>query len=269
VSVVDLNVVAYAGWALWVAMLLHHRIVDNRRHETSLRAELATQLAQRSEELRAQYAALRISEQARTAASERERLLAEMHDGVGAQLTSAKMLASGGQLSSGEMVDALDDCLREMRLTVDALSVTDGDLGLLLATLRHRLEPALRAGGITLDWQVDHAPRVPALVGTGGRELARIVQEGLANTMHHAQATRVVVSTRLLTSPARVLVCISDNGVGMPATANPGRGLRNMRQRVARLGAAIDWRVPPGPGTGTELVIELPLDEPERAPRQL
>jgi hypothetical protein len=55
-----------------------------------------------------------------------------------------------------------------MRLTVDALGVTDGDLGLLLATLRHRLEPALRAGGITLDWQVVDAPCVPALVGTGG-----------------------------------------------------------------------------------------------------
>jgi signal transduction histidine kinase len=275
-SVVDLNVVAYAGWALWVAMLLHHRIVDNRRHEKSLRAELAALLAQRSEELRAQYAALRISEQARAAASERERLLAEMHDGVGAQLTSAKMLASSGQLSSGEMVDALDDCLREMRLTVDALSVTDGDLGLLLATLRHRLEPALRAGGITLDWQVNHAPQVPALAGTGGRELARIVQEGLANTMHHAQATRLVVSTQLLGQPARVQVCITDNGVGMPTTLSPGRGLRNMRQRAARLGASIHWRKPPGPGTGTELVIELPLDElqaqppaPATAPRQL
>ena len=268
-GVVDMNVVAYAGWAMWVAVLLHRRLVNNRRQERDLRAELATQLAERSDELRAQYAALRVSEQARTAASERERLLAEMHDGVGAQLTSAKMLASGGQLSSGEMVDALDDCLREMRLTVDALSVTDGDLGLLLATLRHRLEPALRAGGITLDWRVDHAPRVPALAGTGGRELARIVQEGLANTMHHASATRVVVSTRLLTQPARVQVSITDNGVGMPAALSPGRGLRNMRQRVARLGAAIDWRKPPGPGTGTELVIELPLDAPQKAPRQL
>lgn len=268
-QVVDLNVVAYAGWTLWVALLLHRRLVNNRRHEQTLRAELATQLARRSEELRAQYAALRVSEQARTAASERERLLAEMHDGVGAQLTSAKMLASGGQLSSSEMVDALDDCLREMRLTVDALSVTDGDLGLLLATLRHRLEPALRAGGITLDWQVDHAPRVPALEGTGGRELARIVQEGLANTMHHAGATRVVVSTRLLSQPDRVQVCITDNGVGMPAVPSPGRGLRNMRQRVARLGAAIDWRMPPGPGGGTELVIDLPLDERQKSPRQL
>ncbi len=261
VSVVDLNVVAYAGWALWMGMLLHRRLVDNRRDEQRLRAELAQQLAQRSEELRAQYAALQASEQARTAAAERERLLQEMHDGVGAQLSSAKMLASGGQLTSSEMVDALDACLREMRLTVDALSVTDGDLALLLATLRHRLEPALCAGGITLDWRVDQAPCVPALAGTGARELARIVQEALANTMHHAGATRVSVSTGLLTAPYRVQICVADNGCGMSATLRPGRGLRNMRQRAQRLGAQIEWRPATGPGTGTELVIELPLGE--------
>ena len=261
VSVVDLNVVAYAGWALWVGMLLHRRLVDNRRQEIQLRAELAQQLDQRSTELRAQYEALQISERARSAAAERERLLQEMHDGVGAQLTSAKMLASGGQLSSGEMVDTLDACLREMRLTVDALSVTDGDLALLLATLRHRLEPALRAGGITLDWRVDDAPCVPALVGTGARELARIVQEALSNTMHHANASRVSVSTRLLAQdPGRaVQICIADNGCGMPQALTQGRGLRNMRQRAERLGARIEWRPPPGAGRGTELVIELPL----------
>lgn len=258
-AVVDLNVVAYAGWALWMGMLLHRRLVDNRRQEMHLRAELAQQLAQRSEELRAQYDALQASERARSAAAERERLLQEMHDGVGAQLTSAKMLASSGQLSSSEMVDTLDECLREMRLTVDALSVTDGDLGLLLATLRHRLEPALRAGGITLDWQVVDAPCVPALVGTGARELARIVQEALSNTMHHAGATRVSVSTRLLGQGEAVQVCISDNGCGLPADLSPGRGLRNMRQRAQRLSARIEWRRPPAPCTGTDLIIELTL----------
>ncbi len=259
VAVVDLNVVAYAGWALWVGMLLHRRLVDNRRQEMRLRAELAQQLQQRSEELRAQYDALQASEQARSAVAERERLLQEMHDGMGAQLTSAKMLASSGQLSCGEMVDTLDACLREMRLTVDALSVTDGDLALLLATLRHRLEPVLRAGGITLDWRVDDAPCVPALAGTGARELARIVQEALSNTMHHAKASRVSVATRLLGQGRAIQLSIADNGRGLPTALTPGRGLRNMRLRAARLGAQIDWRQPVGGGNGTEVVVELPL----------
>lgn len=258
-AVVDLNVVAYAGWALWMGMLLHRRLVDNRHQERQLRAELARQLDQRSGELRAQYEALQASERARSAAAERERLLQEMHDGVGAQLTSAKMLASGGQLTSAEMVDTLDACLREMRLTVDALSVTDGDLALLLATLRHRLEPALRAGGISLDWRVDAAPCVPALVGAGARELALILQEALSNTMHHAAASRLGIFTGLIDQGRVVQIRVADNGRGMPSEPVPGRGLRNMRQRAARLGARIEWRSPAAPGGGTELLIELPL----------
>ena len=259
IGVVDLNVVAYAGWALWVATLLHRRITDNRRRERQLRQELAEQLLARSDQLHAQFAVLKSSEQARAAAAERERLLQEMHDGLGSQLASAKMLASGGQLTSAEMVDVLDACLREMRLTVDALGVTDGDLGLLLATLRHRLEPALGAGGIVLDWRVHDTPCVPALQGTGAREFARIVQEALANIVHHARASRVEVGTQCLADGSRVRVCIIDDGCGMPAEPSLGRGVRGMRQRAARLGATIEWRPPPPPARGTMLVIELPL----------
>lgn len=266
VTVVDLNVVAYAGWALWVAVLLHGRLVENRRRETQLRVELAQQLAARSEELRLQYAELRQSERARATAAERERLLAEMHDGVGAQLTSAKMLASSGQLSNAELVDMLEDCLREMRLTVDALSVTDGDIGLLLAALRSRLEPALRAGGMELAWRVDATPRVPSLQGAGGREFARIVQEALSNVIHHAAASRVEIGTRLSGDAAMLEVWVADNGRGMPETARPGRGLRNMRQRAQRVSARIHWRSPPAPERGTVLSIELPLVMPELAP---
>lgn len=261
--VTDLNVVAYAGWALWVAVLLHRRLVDNRRQEERLRDELAQQLAARSEELRLQYAELRHSERARATAAERERLLAEMHDGVGAQLTSAKMLASGGQLSNAELVDMLDDCLREMRLTVDALSVTDGDLGLLLAALRGRLEPALRAGGIVLEWRVDATPKLPSLQGAGGREFARIVQEALSNIVHHAEATRVEIGTAWLPDGAGVRVIVADDGRGMPDQLKPGRGLRNMRQRAERVAAHIDW-LPAAAGLrGTVLVIDLPLTQPD------
>lgn len=265
--VVDLNVVAYAGWALWVAVLLHHRLVGNRRQEERLRDELAGQLAERGAALQAQYVALQASERARATAAERERLLAEMHDGVGAQLTTAKMLASGGQLSNAELVDMLDDCLREMRLTVDALSVTDGDLGLLLAALRNRLEPALRAGGITLDWRVDATPKVPSLRGAGGREFARIVQEALSNIIHHAGASRVEIGTAWLDDGRGVRVIVGDDGRGLPSLLTPGRGLRNMRQRAERVSARIDWRRPPEPARGTLLVIDLSLiDEPPPGP---
>lgn len=266
VRVVDLNVFAYAGWALWVAVLLHQRLVRGRQRELRLRVELARQLDERSRELDAQYAALQAAEQARTAATERERLLQEMHDGLGSSLMTAKMRAATGELSSHEMVDALDGCLREMRLAVDTLSVTDGDLGLLLGNLRHRLGPGLSGAGLTLHWALADSPCVPALEGSGGRELVRIVQEVFANVMHHAGATQVTLATVRLPplapgAPERVGLSVRDDGRGMPESPSLGRGLRGIRRRAERLGATVAWSAP-AEGSGTVFTLELPLGPP-------
>lgn len=268
VRVVDLNVVAYAGWALWVAVLLHRRLVSERQREARLRRELAERLAARSRELAEQYAALQAAEQARAAAAERERLLQEMHDGLGSQLMTAKMRAAAGEMSSHAMVDALDGCLREMRLAVDTLSVTDGDLGVLLGNLRHRLGPGLSGAGLTLHWAVNDSPQVPALAGSGGRELVRIVQEVLANVMHHAGATQVTLATERLRAAADTDECvrltIRDDGCGMPDAPTQGRGLRGIRRRAAALGARVAWSAP-HEGGGTLFALELPLAGTARA----
>ena len=263
VRVVDLNVVAYAGWALWVALLLHRRLVSERQQEQRLRTELAARLDERGRELQLQYAVLQTAEQARAAAAERERLLQEMHDGLGSQLMTAKMRAASGELTSHAMVEALDGCLREMRLAVDTLSVTDGDLGVLLGNLRHRLGPGLSGAGLTLHWAVRDSPRVPALRGGGGRELVRIVQEVLANVMHHAGATQVTLATERVPGASsdngdQVRLTIRDDGCGMPEAPSLGRGLRGIRKRAQALGARVDWSAP-REGSGTVFTLELPL----------
>jgi signal transduction histidine kinase len=259
VRVVDLNVVAYAGWTMWVALLLHRRLVGERR----LRDELAAQLDARTDELKVQFAALQSAERERTAASERERLLQEMHDGLGSALMTAKMRAASEDLSSAQMVELLDACLREMRLAVDTLSVTDGDLGVLLGNLRHRLGPGLAGAGLELKWAVGYTPLVPALQSTGGRELIRILQEVLANVMHHAGASTVTLNTARVPAGTPdgadwVRLNVRDDGRGMPDQPSLGRGVRGIRRRAAALGARADWQSPTD-GPGTVFVLDLPL----------
>jgi len=273
-NVVDLNVVAHAAWVLWMGSLLYRHFVQTAGQERLLREENTQALADRTQELQISFAALQVSETQRLATAERERLLQEMHDGLGSQLMSARMNAQGGLLSPAEMVTALDDCIQEMRMTVDTLSVADGDLGLLLASVRHRAEPGLRAAGLTLAWQIAEAPCLPVLEGGGGRELVRILQEALSNVMHHAQATRVTFQSEATADGQTILLRLIDNGHGLQrdsASGRPegaGRGTRNMQQRAQRLGARISWLSPapgnahaPG-GPGTELRIELPVGVP-------
>ena len=274
-AVVDLNVVAHGAWVLWMGSLLYRHFVRSAQRERELRLEASAALAARTRELQASFGALQASENQRMAVTERERLLQEMHDGLGSQLMTAKMNAQTGLMSSSEMASALDSCIQEMRLTVDTLSVADGDLGLLLASVRHRAEPGLRAAGLTLAWQVAEAPCLPVLEGSGGRELVRIVQEALNNVLHHAQATRVTLRSEATADGRHIVVSLIDNGCGLPGDRlqneglqaplpGSGRGTRNMLQRAQRIGARLTWQSPAGGrahgpgGPGTEVRIELP-----------
>lgn len=254
IAVTDLHFAGYGAWVLLVGWMLRDRYVASLRHEQATREELERQVKERTAQLEANFAALRESEAQRTAALERERLLQEMHDGLGSQLLLAKMNAQSGSLSNEALVKTCDDCIQEMRLAVDGLSVADGDLALLLANLRHRFGARIAEAGLALEWNVGDTPLVPALRGTGGPDVVRIVQEAINNVMHHAKATRIAISTAL--EGDTVVVSVADDGRGMPAQASEGRGLRNIRARARRLGGTVEWR--PGPAGGSELLLRLP-----------
>ncbi len=259
-SVVDINVIGHAVLIAIAGVALQRRFVGSLREEALARVRLQQALDERTRELQDRWEDLQDSERQRSAAQERERLLQEMHDGLGSQLVTARLCAERG-VPSSSMVSQLDDCIREMRLTVDALAVTDGDLTLLLANLRHRMAPRLHDAGLDLDWQLSDVPLLPTLRGTGGRELIRIVQEALSNVIHHAGATRVRFATRVDEARGQVLLSIVDNGRGLAADLRHGNGLRGMRRRAERIQADIEWRAPeeaPLEG-GTELLLRLPL----------
>ncbi len=255
-AVADLNFVGYGAWVLLLGALLRQRYVASLRHEQAMREELERQVRERTAQLEANFAALRESEALRHAALERERLLQEMHDGLGSQLLLAKMNAQRGHLTRESMVKTCDDCIQEMRLAVDGLSVADGDLALLLANLRHRFGKRIAEAGLALEWNVGDTPLVPALRGTGGPDLVRIVQEAINNVIHHSGATRIGIATRR--EGDSVVVTITDDGRGMPDAPSEGRGLNNIRTRAARLGARVEWAAAPD-GRGTELRLEFDL----------
>jgi signal transduction histidine kinase len=255
-DVLDFNFVGYGALVLVIAVLLQRRYVASLRREQDSRAELERLVGERTRQLEAQHLALRESERLRHAAAERERLLQDMHDGLGSRLVAAKMTAQRTDLAPQTVVRLFDECLQELRLTVDSLSVTDGDLTLLLANLRHRLGPRLADAGLALEWRVEDTPPVAGLAGVGARDLVRIVEEALGNVMHHAGATRVRIETSV--ARGRVSVVIADDGRGVPPNVREGRGLGNMRTRAARIGAAIEWRA--APGGGTEVRLDLPIE---------
>lgn len=94
--------------------------------------------------------------------------------------------------------------------------------------------------------------------------LFRIFQESLNNVLKHAQATRVDVTLNYLDN--RFAMEINDDGVGFNVTEKQhsvnsfsGVGLKSIFNRAKLIGAEIS--IDSKPGKGTQILIELPLDE--------
>jgi signal transduction histidine kinase len=92
------------------------------------------------------------------------------------------------------------------------------------------------------------------------RNLLRIFQEALTNTVKHAHATTVDVELRY--GPESLALRVSDNGDGfdlqqLTATGSGHYGLIGMRERAERIGGRL--MLNSNPGHGTELLVEVPL----------
>ncbi|MFD7867165.1 GAF domain-containing protein [Streptomyces sp. NPDC059783] len=106
--------------------------------------------------------------------------------------------------------------------------------------------PALRMEGL-IDTEVPEevADQVIAVIG-----------EALSNVARHARASRV--ETSVVADAGRVVVTVTDDGVGLPEEIRRS-GLRNLAERAERLGGSLTVRTRPAPRRGTELVWRVPL----------
>ena len=246
-----------------VAVLLVRRYVESITNYESLTRTLSSRVHARERELEASFARERILDQQRAAAEERQHLMRDMHDGIGSQLMSTLAVVKRGTLSREALETILADCIDELKLTIDSMEPVERDLLVVLGNLRYRLEPRLNAAGITLQWAVADLPPLDYLEPANVRSILRIVQEAFTNTLKHANAKRITLSTGVDRTNNRVLVRITDDGKSFDADKNGGgRGLANMRARAASLNGSVEIIALKGGGTCVSLL--LPLTAPEK-----
>jgi signal transduction histidine kinase len=221
---------------------------------------LGERLAAKELELRDSYERLREVERLRTLSEERQRLMQDMHDGLGSSLHSALRAVERGKADGAAMGDILRACIDDLRLTIDAMDPAHTDLTLLLATLRHRLGMRLAQAGIDFVWQVGDVPALPWLDPGRSLHVLRILQEALTNSLKHSNADRIELSAG--ESDGGVCIRIQDNGRGFDvahALGAGGRGLRNQRRRADHVGARLSWHAD---AAGACTRLWLPLTEP-------
>ena len=192
--------------------------------------------------------------------SERQRILTQMHDSIGASIVSHIAQLDRGVDWSGAKIKA-SQILTELRLLVDSIFVDDVDVTSVLTGVRHRMQGGFGAGGINLIWKANELPSTPLLNAQCALHLRLILMEALSNVVQHSKAKTVVVSFSHDTTSGFVTISIVDDGIGFElGTSSFGRGLTNIKIRTAKLifPSTVDVDSKPGKGTTVQIRIKWP-----------
>jgi signal transduction histidine kinase len=257
-----INMLMYAAppLLLGIGWLLTDRFIRTLAEVEMLNRELEERVAEKSAALEANYSRLAQAEKLQALAEERQRLMRDMHDGVGGQLITALAAIEGGRTAPAEVAEIVRECIDDLRLVIDSMEPIDHDVLALLGSLRYRLESRLNAAGIRLAWQVSELPPVPNLTPRNALHILRTLQEALTNVLKHASAGRITVKTAVDTIGRTALISVTDDGSGFAAddaqSNGPGRGIANMRRRAEAIGGSLAIR---SNGDGTTVTLALPL----------
>jgi signal transduction histidine kinase len=248
----------FACLALVVSFLytVQRRYVAALEQVDHLNVALLQRLQDQSLALHQHFASVREVERQQSLLIERQRLMQDMHDGLGSSLLSAMVAVEQGSMEQNQVVEVLRECVDDLRLVIDSLEPVGHDLVSLLATMRYRLGKRLQVGGLTLEWDVQDLPPLAWLEPPDALHVLRLMQEALTNVLKHARANRVRMVTRHHGSYVEIRV--EDDGDGFDVdNAQRGRGLKSQQRRAQRLGGSLS--IDSSPGIGTRLSLRLPV----------
>ena len=224
---------------------------------------LASKLAQRELEIRHQHSKLLEAEKSQTLLLERQRLVRDMHDGIGSSLMTTLAIAKQGQASPEKIAEVLRDCLDDLKNVIESLEPIEHDIATLLGMLRQRLGNRLQDAGLNLIWIIEDLPPLKWLEPPQALQISRIVQEIISNVLKHAQAKEITFHASVTNTPGGVdaiKVSISDDGIGFDENLKySGRGQKNLQSRAHEIGAKVMTHTAIGKGTTLELYLPINL----------
>ncbi len=253
------------GWILVERYTVQHEQYHN------LSVTLDERVQEREGQLEKSFEQIQSQGEERAKLLERQRIMSDIHDGVGAQLVGLVNMIKRSQTTQSvnpqQLLEHAQMALDELRVAVDAMQPVDGDLATVLATLRYRLEPRLRASDIELVWRVEELPFLADLTPQKVLQIQRILLEAFTNIIKHAQSKTVSLVARHKPDVPSVEIALLDDGIGFDTDQQNGKGhgLGNMRFRANAIGARLHIESNAAQlaiVTGTTLTLEIPYQLP-------
>lgn len=165
------------------------------------------------------------------ATQERRRISRDMHDDVGARLLM--LIHRAKDEPTAEVARA---AMRDLRTALNSLDAQSARLEDALADWRLEAETRCEAAGVILSWHEPLDPPEYRLSPLEKSALERVLREMLSNALRHASPTEILVETSY---ENETLLIAMSNEARAPIDWQEGRGIRNMRSRLAEIGGSL------------------------------
>ena len=194
---------------------------------------------------------------------ERNRISADMHDDLGAGMTSIRLFSELAKTKMGNMIipeiekisASADELLNKMNAIIWSMSSSNDTLGNMVAYIRSYALEYFDNTGITCKIFIpEHLPELE-VSGEIRRNVFLVVKETLNNIVKHSGASEVNII--LQEEPGGLSLLIHDNGHGIDLeNIRPfGNGLKNMKKRMEDVG--IEFSIGNNDGTVVRLYRKI------------
>lgn len=234
---IEIRIIASDGKEKWVQVSSHqtNKVIDGVYTRSGYVMDITDRKIAEIELLRVEEdIKFRAIEDAR--ALERSLLIRDMHDGLGSQLTYARMMIENDRIEKASLLEAVQDCVADLYLIIDTLSETDTSLHDNLVDFRYRFQKRMQGMDLQFHWYFE-LEQMPAIKQRSSLQILRILQEALNNSIRHGKPKAISVTARSNSGNDSFLLEINDDGEGFDTSAASGRGLNNMRRRAQEIGA--------------------------------
>ena len=195
--------------------------------------------------------------------AEKEKIVMDLHDGIGGITTNIRILADLGQHTDDlteirRQLSTISHLSQEGTLEIRSLmqSIDSSDMTwkMMAAYVRNIGSTLLDPHHIqfTVDHRLEDVLEQPS--STVWVNVFKIYKEALTNVIKHAKAE--AVSVMLLVNGQGFSMAVRDDGVGCRGADGGGRGLSIMKKRAREVGGLVE--VSPL-GTGTEVSLQIPF----------
>ena len=245
--------------ALGMVASLAARATKARIATENVNELLTNKLRQQEERLNESYEREKQVDKQKTLIDERQRIIRDMHDGVGGSMMSLLLRAKRDELSNQNLVRSLTASMNDLRLIIDSFDHVGDNLEFALSVFRQRVEPELRASNVTLHYETSAAEAITGFGPESVLQIYRIMQEACNNAVNHGVARHIFIELAADFGNRQVSISITDDGKGFdPNKVAKGRGLGNLEHRAQRIGGAITVRNRDDE-SGTNVLLTFPM----------